>query len=233
MARQMSGFGAFGKIPALGDFFQLDPPPGFVGPWDRWLQEGLLASRAILAERWQNCFLSAPIWRFTLAAGLAGPQAVQGVLMASVDRSGRQFPLTLVGSLHGASPPDVLAAHWAAEQSFSDLEAIALEALEDSMTQAGLAQRLRTIAGVDTPHALPVTRFVSAVALRGKHDLAGALAARLAGGGYPRPSIWTAMLREDELLYVQDGLPSPARMADFYDSDAALWQDPLTAGALP
>ena len=41
------------------------------------------------------------------------------------------------------------------------------------------------------------------------------------------------MLREDELLYIQDGLPSPTRMADFYDSDAALWQDALTEGALP
>ena len=229
----MSGFGAFGKIPALGDFFQLDPPPGFVGPWDRWLQEGLLASRAILAERWQNCFLSAPIWRFTLAADLAGPQAVQGVLMASVDRSGRQFPLTLVGSLRGATPPDVLAAHWAAEHSFSDLEAIALEALEDSMTQASLAERLRAIPVVEARRAPPVTKAASAMALRGKHDLAAALSARLAGGGYPRPSIWTAMLREGELLYVQDGLPSPSRMADLYDSDAALWQDALTEGALP
>lgn len=228
----MAGFGAFGKIPAVGDFLQLGPPPGFVGPWDRWVQEGLLASRAILGGRWQECFLSAPIWRFTLAPGLASPAAVQGVLMASVDRSGRQFPLTLAGSLRGAAPPDILAAHWAAEQSFTDLETIALEALEDSMTPATLAERLRSVIGVEALRAPSLARSATAVALRGPGDLAAALAARLAGAGYPRPSIWTALLPEEALLYVQDGLPSPTRMADFYDSDAALWQGALTEGAL-
>ena len=229
----MAGFGAFGKIPAVADFFQLGLPPGFVGPWDRWVQEGLLASRAILAERWQACFFSAPIWRFTLAPGLAGPAAVQGVLMASVDRSGRQFPLTLAGPLRGVTPPDVLAAHRAAEQSFAGLEAIALEALEDSMTRAILAGRLLTVPGVDARRGAPVTRSAGAVAVRGKGDLADALAARLAGAGYPKPSIWTAILPEDGLLFVQNGLPLPARMADLYDSDAALWHAALTEGALP
>lgn len=229
----MAAFGAFGKIPAVGDFFQLDLPPGFVGPWDLWLQEGLLAARAILADRWQDCFLSAPIWRFTLAPGLAGQAAVQGVLMASVDRSGRLFPLTLLGPLRGATPPDVLTAHWAAEECFTQLETIALEALEDSMTRATLAELLRTVDGVNALRAPPVSRSAPAVALRSTADLGTALSTRLAGASYPKPSIWTAILTQDRLLYVQDGLPSPARMADLYDSDSALWQDALTVGALP
>jgi len=229
----MAGFGAFGKIPAAGDFFQLALPPGFVGPWDRWLQEGLLAARAILAERWQGCFLSAPIWRFTLAPGLAGPAAVQGVLMASVDRLGRQFPLTLVGALRGATPPDILAAHLAADHSFAVLEDVALEALEDSMTRATLAERLQAVSPVEARLAPPMLHAAGALALRGDGCMATALAARLAGGGYAQPSIWTAILPQDSLLYVQNGLPSPARMADLYDSDAALWQNALTEGATP
>ncbi len=229
----MAGFGAFGKIPALGDFFQLALPPGFVGPWDRWLQEGLLAARAILAERWQGCFLSAPIWRFTLAPGLAGPAAVQGVLMASVDRSGRQFPLTLVAPLRGAWHPDVLAAHLAGSQSFAALEDVALDALDDSMTRATLAERLLTVSLVEAQPAQPVNQIASAVPIRGKGDLTAALMARLAGAGFAQPSIWTAILPQDTLLYVQDGLPPPTRMADLYDSDAALWQDTVTEGATP
>jgi type VI secretion system ImpM family protein len=89
-------FAAFGKIPALGDFFRLNPPPGFVPVWDSWLQAGLLAAHAQLGDRWDACYMSAPIWRFSLAAGLAGPAPLLGVMMPSVDRVGRQFPLTLV-----------------------------------------------------------------------------------------------------------------------------------------
>ncbi len=96
-------FAAFGKMPALGDFFRLNPPPGFVPVWDAWLQAGLLAARAQLGDRWDACYMSAPIWRFSLAAGLAGPAPLLGVMMPSVDRVGRQFPLTLVVPVPAAS----------------------------------------------------------------------------------------------------------------------------------
>lgn len=212
----MAGFGAFGKMPSLGDFFRLSLPAGFEAPWDRWVQDGLLAARASLGDRWQACYFSAPIWRFTLAPGLAGP-AAQGVLMPSVDRVGRQFPLTLVGSLDPAQAGDVAAAHVAADGIFAALEDAALDALDDGMTREALADRLQAISPM-TPAAV-------------QGDLAARIAVQPGGGG--ASSIWTAILDGETRLVVQNGLPPPARMADFYDSDAALWQTAQAEGAPP
>ena len=45
----------------------------------------------------------ASAWRFVCAAGACGPEPVIGLMVPSVDRVGRYFPLTLVVNL----PPDV------------------------------------------------------------------------------------------------------------------------------
>lgn len=84
----MMGFGAFGKIPSIGDFFRLDPPAGFVRVWDEWLQGLLLTGQGAHGPYWDGYYMTAPIWRFTLSPGLAGPEKVMGVLMPSVDRVG-------------------------------------------------------------------------------------------------------------------------------------------------
>jgi len=130
-------FGAYGKIPALGDFLQVGVSPGFVTPWHQWLQAGLPAVRGAMGDRWQDCYLSAPIWRFTLAAGVAGPQAALGVMMPSVDRVGRQFPLTLVAVLPTVPPHDQ------AEETFTALEELALDVLDDLPRDALLARLTR------------------------------------------------------------------------------------------
>lgn len=89
--------GWYGKLPALGDFATRRLPPLFVEPWDRWLANGLAAWRDS-DERWLDAFLAAPVWRFALGAGLPFSQSpgYAGVLMPSVDRVGRYFPLTVV-----------------------------------------------------------------------------------------------------------------------------------------
>ncbi|WP_455174637.1 type VI secretion system-associated protein TagF [Azospirillum largimobile] len=88
--------GCFGKLPARGDFLLRGLPRSFADPWHDWLLDGLQASRAALGEGWMDRYLNAPIWRFTLEAGVCGPQAAAGVMMPSVDKAGRQFPLALV-----------------------------------------------------------------------------------------------------------------------------------------
>ncbi|MEO0912830.1 MAG: type VI secretion system-associated protein TagF, partial [Pseudomonadota bacterium] len=123
-----SHFGAFGKIPALGDFFRIGLPPAFTEPWDAWVQAGLLAAREAFGADWDGHYNSAPIWRFSLAANLAGAKPVQGVIMCSVDRVGRQFPLTLAAQCaEDVTPAE---AHFAGADIFAALEAIALDALE-------------------------------------------------------------------------------------------------------
>ncbi len=87
--------GLFGKLPSRGDFVQLGLPGSFVRPWDAWLQRAMAASQAHLGDAWLPAFLDSPVWRFLLPGGMCGVGAVLGLLMPSVDRVGRYFPLTL------------------------------------------------------------------------------------------------------------------------------------------
>ena len=117
--------GFFGKLPGRGDFVRRDLPNTFVDVWDQWLQHGIAASRDTLGDGWLDAWLCAPIWRFALPAGVCGPDAWVGVMMPSVDRAGRYFPLTLAASA-GAPAAAVLAGDWIAA-----LEAVALSALDE------------------------------------------------------------------------------------------------------
>jgi len=87
--------GWFGKIPALGDFAVRRLPPEFTDTWDAWLAESLGASQEALGEGWRDAYLRAPIWRFALTPGIVDERFWFGVLLPSVDRVGRHFPLTI------------------------------------------------------------------------------------------------------------------------------------------
>lgn len=91
----MAACGLYGKIPSEGDFVTRRLPWEFTSVWDDWLQQGMQASREALGLQWLPLYLSAPIWRFQVAPGVCGPAGWRGVFMASVDRVGRHFPLTL------------------------------------------------------------------------------------------------------------------------------------------
>jgi type VI secretion system protein ImpM len=86
--------GFFGKLPARGDFVRDGLPGSFVGPWDDWLRLALAGSRDHLGTDWLAAWMEAPVWRFALAPGLCGDSAAAGVMLPSVDRAGRYFPLT-------------------------------------------------------------------------------------------------------------------------------------------
>ena len=70
--------GLYGKLPARGDFVRRRLPLAFVEPWDGWLQEAIVASRRALGERWLDVYLTSPMWRFALSAGLCGEPAAAG-----------------------------------------------------------------------------------------------------------------------------------------------------------
>lgn len=120
--------GFYGKLPSLGDFVSRRLPSEFIHAWDAWLQQSLAASQADLGERWLECYLTAPIWRFVLLPGLVAECGWAGVMMPSVDRVGRQFPLTVAIAL----PSHAAAAHAVFEQAawFAGLEEEALAALD-------------------------------------------------------------------------------------------------------
>lgn len=88
--------GLYGKLPTHGDFLRRRVTEEFVANWDPWLQACLADSRAVLGERWLTTYLTSPVWRFALRPGVCGAEAMAGLLVPSVDRVGRYFPLTLV-----------------------------------------------------------------------------------------------------------------------------------------
>ncbi|HAL66348.1 type VI secretion system-associated protein TagF [Pseudomonas sp. DE0010] len=91
----MNDVGFYGKMACRGDFVSRGLPQSFIQPWDQWLAAGIQASQQALGEGWLQAYLVSPLWRFALAPGVCGPEAVVGVLMPSIDRVGRYFPLSV------------------------------------------------------------------------------------------------------------------------------------------
>jgi type VI secretion system protein ImpM len=91
--------GFYGKLPELGDFVNRRLPRPFMDRWDEWLQNAIAVSRRQLGDAWLNLYLSGPVWRFILSGGLCSEQPWCGLLMPSVDRVGRYFPLTIAAPL--------------------------------------------------------------------------------------------------------------------------------------
>lgn len=87
--------GWYGKLPTLGDFASRRLPNSFITPWDAWLQHRMTHSRQELGERWLDHYLGSPLWRFALGPAVVDESTWCGLLLPSVDRVGRYFPLTL------------------------------------------------------------------------------------------------------------------------------------------
>jgi type VI secretion system ImpM family protein len=121
------GIGFYGKLPSHGDFLRRRVADTFVGVWDGWLQECLAASRAALGEAWLDVYLTSPAWRFACAAGACGPAPVVGVMVPSVDRVGRYFPLTIVAQLPLDAPVVSTAAK--ADAFFDRVERLVIDTL--------------------------------------------------------------------------------------------------------
>lgn len=215
-------FGAFGKLPSLGDFLRANTPPGFVEPWDAWVQRAMVSARNSLGARWQECYFSAPIWRFTLAHGLAGRLPVIGILMASVDRVGRHFPLTLMAPLpQGASS---VQAHLSADTTFVALEELALEALETCQERALFLQRLSGLPGIFPQNPAMFSVADRTLTLIGAtSNAATGLAVAMIEPQYRQPCIWSTFLSEGTRVMVTEGLPGPAQAVGLFDLSAPVW----------
>ena len=123
-----SSIGFYGKLPCKGDFLQRRVPREFVEVWDAWVQSSLNESKRRLEDRWLEVYLTSPVWRFVLAAGLCGKDSYAGVLVPSVDRVGRYFPLTIVARWE--LPVCVLQTAFNQERWFDLAESLAREALD-------------------------------------------------------------------------------------------------------
>lgn len=173
----MSTPGWYGKLPALGDFASRRLPPAWIAAWDGWLASGLHQLREAAPEAWLENYLASPAWRFALlpgalpaAATAAGEGLRVGVLVPSVDRVGRYFPLVVVSEPlpRPADGAQVAALwHWAGQ-----LEDIAVQALQDDWTAEALdaaldAAPLPVFLAADSTVPTPLAALLSQAAWDG------------------------------------------------------------------
>ncbi len=104
MTAVIAGF--YGKLPARGDFVRGALPRDFTDRWDAWLAPAIAGSRERMGEAWLPAFLEAPVWRFVLSPGLCGGRAALGLMLPSVDRAGRYFPLTFAALYSDGPAPE-------------------------------------------------------------------------------------------------------------------------------
>lgn len=123
-----TGVGFFGKLPSLGDFVNRRLPRQFIDRWDQWLQSSVRLSQEVHGEQWLSLFLVSPFWRFAISPGVCGEQGWAGVMMPSVDRVGRYYPLTLAQAIEPAQMTEIFLADSA---WFNRLESAALSVLEE------------------------------------------------------------------------------------------------------
>jgi type VI secretion system protein ImpM len=132
--------GWFGKMPCLGDFASRRLDADFIDVWDAWLQRSIAASRESLGDAWLDMFLRAPMWRFVLMPGACGPDAWAGLMLPSVDRVGRYFPLTFALRVRGIK--DDITSLFAARNWYQGLEQIGLLALSADFSAEALEAHL-------------------------------------------------------------------------------------------
>ncbi len=138
--------GFFGKVSSHGDFVGRRLPTVFTQGWDEWLQRAQQASLAALGDAWLTTYLTSPIWRFAISAGILGEQAWAGIVMPSVDRVGRHFPLTVAVAIDGAA--DLLALRDKHAPWFENLETLALTSLENGFVLDDFDAALQAVPGL-------------------------------------------------------------------------------------
>ncbi len=208
--------GFYGKLPARGDFVRGALPRDFTDRWDAWLAPAIAGSRTRMGEDWLPAFLEAPVWRFILSAGLCGERAALGVMLPSVDRAGRYFPLTFAALFDAGTTP-------ASDVTWLDrCEAAGRAALEDDAGPDQLGAMLgipaaqgetetgtmQSIWWTDGAPRVPATRFVLS--------------------GMPDPCVYATMLGAEA-----DGNARPARLPQEPITDQPPTADKITVPDAP
>lgn len=221
--------GFFGKIPARGDFVSRRLGPGLVQPLDEWLQASIATSRRQMGEAWLPSYLETPIWRFVLGPGVCGEAPLAGVLMPSVDRVGRYFPLVLATPLPGCVAPTRLidsAAAW-----FEKAENLALSCLDDGFVFDRFDQALCGLGAppYDTTRGSSSQQSGLRVGLgeqEGRRaETYGRLLDQVLIGFNNRFSLWwtSGSDRVASSLLIAPGLPAPQNFAAFMDGHWEEW----------
>ena len=219
--------GFFGKLPARGDFVGRRLDDAFRHAFDTWLQRSIATSKRQLGHAWLPAYLNTPIWRFVLGPGLCGQAPSAGVMIPSVDRVGRYFPLILAVQLPGCLSPGSL--FHSARTWFDAAEVLILTSLDDGFdfeTFDHAVERLGAppYARADDPSKAPAIRLDLNEGGDMSQTYVHILDRVLMGNGVEFSLWWTTgsdKVRASVLLGA--GMPPPANFSAFLDGNWAAW----------
>ena len=219
----MSGFGAFGKIPSLGDFFTYNLDQVMVENWDNWIQKYMISLKNRLGSRWDQCFMTAPIWRFSLSAGVVSDNFTYGVMMPSIDRVGRQFPMTIATTRLNVK--SVLYEHNSNYLLFEKLEDLALLSLDETTSKDFFLESLES---VDIEKTCSIQKAVNFEKIffnsdGGINSVNEELASMYVCSKMTQPCIWSSVTADGVKFFFSDGLPNSDDMEALYDLESSKW----------
>lgn len=175
--------GWHGKLPTIGDFASRRLDADFIRVWDEWLSAGLAQLKAESGDGWLESYLTSPPWRFVLTPNfLPAPMHREiwaGVVMPSVDRVGRYYPLTIASKLPflpGTTGVQAMLWSW-----LHRLEDLAVDALQDDWSIDTVEFEL---------NRLGVPQWMAATALRDPAPLSAV--AFFESGGMTSAGQWPA-----------------------------------------
>lgn len=174
--------GCYGKVPALGDFLSRNLPAAFVEAWDGWLRRVMGACSRTGGEDWSEAYLESPIWRYVLAPGTIGDAGRAGVLVPSVDRIGRCFPLTIAVEIPAGMAAIDMVDAWS--DGFERAEIVAIGTIGRALDPEAFVERVAGLpAPSNTAEAPPVATWAQAGTPADGGRVAGAriAGARIAG----------------------------------------------------
>lgn len=218
--------GLFGKLGARRDFIAVATPRAFLEAWEPWVQASLSASRHRLGPRWQQAFLTAPVWRFWLGEAICGA-TVAGAIMPSLDGIGRYYPLTLhaVADVDSPIPPPDVDGQ---DDWFDAAETFLLSTLSREADFEEIAAALDELAPpLERPRAagddiVPLGRDLAATVVK-TDDFAATLSAlrSACAGVYAAASFWWTAGGDDypPLALCCRGLPDPYQYATLLTGD--------------
>jgi len=222
--------GLYGKLPAYGDFIFRNLGSTFINRWDEWLQHYVSSSKEQIGESWLDVYLTSPIWRFVLSMGVIDENMWCGMIMPSVDRVGRYFPISIFSQLPPqASPVGCL---FTQQAWYQQVEKFCLMALDGKLDADELQARAE---GVDlelqdlyqpTSHLGSEGPFVVGLATEDELSLIDSLPSMLnasLSSSLPSFSLWQTQGSEliSPLVFACQGLPPASGIASMLDGQ---WQ---------
>lgn len=227
--------GWLGKLPSTGDFASRRLDPSQVESLDRWLSSLMLALKEREPDRWLDAYLASPSWRFLWMPQAMPPpwqgRAWIGVVIPSVDRVGRYFPLALIQPLEAL--PRSAAEMESAWRWLQKIEEAAADALDGDWTIEAFEEELLRI-GVPASTSLENTEAGTDLANLGASVQTLSLAGHASPGAlfaFQARELWAQGRNDRCYWYCDTEHFQPTLLSSAGKPDASLAQALFGAGA--